>query len=74
MITLSEATKRFEEMLKNTEAKYIIDEVWEIELDAPIYAAIVSDMHGNQFLPGELFPCIRKEDGELIDWKFPPTG
>ena len=74
MITLLEAKKMFEQMLKETKAKCSIDDVWEIEVDEPIYVATVSDAEGNQFLPGEFLPCIKKENGELIDWKFPPTG
>ena len=73
-ITLSEAKEMFYTMVKNAQTKYTIDDVWEIELDEPIYVATVLDAEGNQFLPGEVFPCIKKENGELIDWKFPLTG
>ena len=34
----------------------------------------VIDENGVQRMPGDPFKSIRKENGELIDWKFPLTG
>ena len=74
MITLSEAIEMFNAMINDTKKGYQVEDVWEIDFEEPIYVATVSDANGDQFLPGELFPCIKKKNGELIDWKFPPTG
>lgn len=74
MITLDQATELFREIVKKSEKKYMIETVWEISLDDPIYAMIAVDENGDQVFPGEVFPSIRKADGSLIDFSFPTTG
>ncbi len=71
MITLEQAKVMFAEMVAKSEEKFIIDEVWEIEFDDPIYVMTVTDVDGNQYLPGVKFPCIRKSDGTLFNYQFP---
>ena len=74
MITLEQAKSIFEDVIKQTGEKFEIFEVWEIDDDFPIYVMTVIDENGVQRMPGDPFKSIRKENGELIDWKFPLTG
>lgn len=74
MITLEQAKIIFEEMIKQSGKQYEIFEVWEIDDDFSIYVMTVIDENGVQRMPGDPFKSIRKENGELIDWKFPPPG
>lgn len=74
MITLEQATERFQQMVSEADEKYTIEKIWEIMFDDPIYAILVVDTNGNQLFPGEVFPSIRKRDGALIDFTFPATG
>lgn len=74
MITLERAKAMFEEMIKNSDKGYCLDQISEIAFEEPIYVMIALDKDGNQVFPGEVFPSIRKRDGALIDFKFPATG
>lgn len=74
MVTLEQAKRMFEEMIKNSSEIYHLDQVSEIALDDPIYVMIALDKEGNQIFPGEVFPSIRKSDGATINFAFPPTG
>lgn len=71
MLTLDQAKSVFADMVANSEEKFVIDEVWEIQFDEPIFVMTVTDAGGNQYLPGVKFPCIRKKDGALVDYQFP---
>lgn len=74
MITMEQAKAMFEEMIKNSEKEYHIDQLSEIAFEEPIYVMIAVDKDGNQVFPGEVFPSVRKRDGAIIDFKFPETG
>lgn len=71
MITLEKAREMFAEMIAEKGGEYHMDQVWEIEFDDPIYVMTVLDKNDEQFLPGEVFPSIRKRDGALVDYEFP---
>ena len=71
MITLEQAKMIFADMVKNANDRYEVFEVWEIELETPIYVMTVIDENGNQRLPGDPFKSIKKDTGELIDFTFP---
>lgn len=71
MITLEQAKIMFADMVAKSEKKFTIDDIWEIQFDDPVYVMTVVDTNGNQYLPGEKFPCIRKKDGTVIDYQFP---
>lgn len=71
MVTLEQAKKKFAELVAKSEKNYQIDDIWEISLAEPIYVMMVIDENGDQLLPGEAFPSIRKSDGALIDFKYP---
>lgn len=71
MITLEQAKRIFEDMIKQSEKQYEIFEVWELDADFPIYVMTVIDENGVQRMPGDPFKSIRKEDGTLIDFSFP---
>ena len=71
MVTLEQAKEMFAEMVAKSDKKYQIDGIWEISFEDPIYVMMVIDENGDQLLPGEAFPCIRKADGAIIDWHFP---
>ena len=74
MITLDQATLIFKKMIADSGKEYRIDQVWEVELDEPIYVMSVIDKDGKRFLPGRLFPAINKLDGTLVPDEFPcPT-
>lgn len=74
MITMEQAKAMFEEMIKNSDEEYCLDQISEIAFEEPIYVMIALDKDGNQIFPGEVFSSIRKRDGALIDFKFPVTG
>lgn len=74
MIALETARAMFEEMLKNSNGVYQLDQISEITLDEPIYVMIALDKDGHQIFPGEVFKSIRKSDGKFIDFKFPAIG
>lgn len=74
MITIEQAKQQFQKLVESSEKKYTIQTVWEISFDDPIYAMIAIDENGNQVFPGEVFPSIRKDDGSLVDFRFPITG
>lgn len=74
MVTLEQAKAMFEEMVKNSEETYRVDQVSEIAFDDPIYVMIALDGDGNQVFPGDVFPSIRKRDGATINFAFPATG
>ena len=74
MITLDEAKEMFYEMVSKSEKKYRIKQIWEIQFEEPLYVMMVVDENGEQFFPGEVFPCINKKDGSLSDWTYPPMG
>lgn len=71
MITLEQAKKMFEDMIARSEKSYQMYEVWEIDLNEPIYVMTVIDEYGVQHFPGDPFQSIRKSDGALIDFEFP---
>lgn len=74
MITMEQAKAMFEEMIKNSDEEYCLDQISEIAFEEPIYVMIALDKDGNQIFPGEVFPSIRKKDGALIDFRFPAIG
>jgi len=74
MITMEQARAMFEEMVKNSNKEYRLDQISEIALEEPIYVIIAVDKDGTQIFPGEVFPSIRKSDGAIIDFRFPTTG
>lgn len=74
MITLEQATMMFEDMVKNSDKAYSVEQVTEITFEDPIYVMIALDENGDQIFPGEAFPSIRKRDGELVNFAFPATG
>lgn len=74
MITMERARAMFEEMIKNSDKGYCLDQISEVAFEEPIYVMIAHDRHGDQVFPGEVFPSIRKRDGALIDFKLPATG
>lgn len=71
MITLERARIMFADMVAKNEEKFVIDEIWEIQFDEPIFVMTVTDAEGVQYLPGVKFPSIRKSDGAIIDYQFP---
>lgn len=71
MVTPEEARAIFEEMVKKSGKKYRVEYVVELHLEDPIYYMLAQDEKGKQIFPGEVFPSIRKRDGELVDFEFP---
>lgn len=71
MITLEQAKKMFEDMIAESKKSYQVYEVWEIDLDEPIYVMTAIDEDGAQHFPGDPFQSIRKSDGALVDFEFP---
>lgn len=74
MISQIQAEQMFHSMVNNSGKNYRIERVWEISLEEPIYVMAVRDEEGKQVFPGEVFPSIRKSDGELVAFSFPSTG
>ena len=71
MITLEQANKMFENMIAKSGKSYQIFEVWEVEIDEPLYVMTVIDDSGIQHFPGDPFKSIRKTDGGLVHFQFP---
>ncbi len=74
MVTLKQAKEIFTDMVSKSEEKYEIFEIWEIEFGENLYIMTVIDEKGVQHFPGDPFPSIRKTDGSLIDFRFPPPA
>lgn len=71
MITLEQAKEMFNKLIVEKYPGHTVQKVWEIRFEDPIYVAQVTDDTGKKILPGDGFPSIRKEDGEIIDYEFP---
>ena len=69
MITLERAKQLFEEMIKSNDG-YALDQVSEVALEEPVYVVIAVDKNGNQVLPGQIFPAIRKKDGKAVNFDY----
>lgn len=49
---------------------YTLNQVSEIALEEPVYVVIAVDKNGNQVMPGQIFPAIRKKDGKIVNFDY----
>ena len=71
MVTLKEAEKLFNEMIKNSGKNYKLDTILEAEFEEPLYVPVLIDENGEQLLPGEKISSIEKLTGNLVDFIYP---
>jgi hypothetical protein len=78
MISIQEAKKIAEQLIKNSGRNLTITSFSEIhsdDADRDLYIFSVADKDTDEsFFFGELFPAIRKSDGKLVDFPMPPPG
>jgi len=79
MITIDEARKMVEELIRKSGKQLTIVNISEVQ-DADndydsVYVYFLEDQeNGKVYYPGELFPTIRKGDGKFVDFTIVPPG
>lgn len=78
MINIEEARRIAQKLVSNSGLNVEIANITEVENEKEedsLFVFCVEDLDNKAcYYPGELFPAIRKGDGELVDFKLIPPG